>query len=168
MELARRRGALLDGSDEEDYRPLAPDSADRRGPGENRRRARHRRRRRPALLPRRRAAPSASSSWASAPPTPTALRSATTNPASSWAAGDGGMFADPMTLQPGEAQQVARRLHEVLTRESASVARLESATAGPAFTEAGSPRAPSYRRSPCDPLVYRVVCNQAIVDDRAK
>ena len=27
---------------------------------------------------------------------------------------DGGMFADPMTLQPGEAQQVARRLREVL------------------------------------------------------
>ena len=29
---------------------------------------------------------------------------------------DGGMFADPMTLQPGETQQVARRLREVLTR----------------------------------------------------
>ena len=29
---------------------------------------------------------------------------------------DGGMFADPMTLQPGEAQQVARRLREVLSR----------------------------------------------------
>ena len=29
--------------------------------------------------------------------------------------GDGGMFADPMTLQPGEPQQVARRLREVLT-----------------------------------------------------
>ena len=28
---------------------------------------------------------------------------------------DGGMFADPMTLQPGEAQQVARRLREVLS-----------------------------------------------------
>ena len=28
---------------------------------------------------------------------------------------DGGMFVDPMTLQPGEAQQVARRLREVLT-----------------------------------------------------
>ena len=28
---------------------------------------------------------------------------------------DGGMFADPMTLQPGEAEQVARRLREVLT-----------------------------------------------------
>ncbi|CAI8014650.1 Uncharacterized protein mlr3804 [Geodia barretti] len=27
---------------------------------------------------------------------------------------DGGMFADPMTLQPGEAQQVARRLRELL------------------------------------------------------
>ena len=29
---------------------------------------------------------------------------------------DGGMFADPMTLQPGEAEQVARRLREGLTR----------------------------------------------------
>ena len=29
---------------------------------------------------------------------------------------DGGMFADSMTLQPGQAQQVARRLREVLTR----------------------------------------------------
>ena len=28
---------------------------------------------------------------------------------------DGGMFVDPMTLQPGEAHQVARRLREVLT-----------------------------------------------------
>ena len=29
----------------------------------------------------------------------------------------GGMFIDPMTLQPGEAEQVARRLREVLTRQ---------------------------------------------------
>ena len=29
---------------------------------------------------------------------------------------DAGMFVDPMTLQPGEAAQVARRLREVLTR----------------------------------------------------
>ena len=29
---------------------------------------------------------------------------------------DGGMFADPMTLPPGQAQQVARRLRDVLTR----------------------------------------------------
>ena len=29
---------------------------------------------------------------------------------------DGGMFADPMTLQPGDADQVARRLREVLTQ----------------------------------------------------
>ena len=28
---------------------------------------------------------------------------------------DRGMFADPMTLQPGEAQQVACRLREILT-----------------------------------------------------
>ena len=28
---------------------------------------------------------------------------------------DGGMFVDPMPLQPGEAEQVARRLREVLT-----------------------------------------------------
>ena len=33
------------------------------------------------------------------------------------------MFVDPMTLQPGEVQQVPRRLREVLTQESASLAR---------------------------------------------
>ena len=32
---------------------------------------------------------------------------------------DRGMFADPMTLQPGEAQQVSRRLREVLTQAQA-------------------------------------------------
>ena len=36
---------------------------------------------------------------------------------------DGGMFADPMTLQPGEAQQVARRLREVLTLGSRPIQR---------------------------------------------
>ena len=32
-----------------------------------------------------------------------------------WRGWDGGMFVDPMTLQSGEAQQVAHRLREVLT-----------------------------------------------------
>ena len=31
---------------------------------------------------------------------------------------DGGMFVDPMTLQPREAGQVARRLRQVLTRKN--------------------------------------------------
>ena len=36
---------------------------------------------------------------------------------------NGGMFADPMTLQPGEAHKVARRLREVLTAAASQSAK---------------------------------------------
>ena len=36
---------------------------------------------------------------------------------------DGDMFADPMTLQPGEAAQVARRLREVFTAVTSQSAK---------------------------------------------